>query len=271
MSRSRRSPRQPLWLVIVVLVLGVLGWLFEQQRGRPPASTGGACGEMFAFGQPQPRTGERTTFLCRLGYATLHDDVRKVPLYSAEHLVARDLARSVTRTDDFQPDPDLPGGQRAELNDYAGSGYDRGHMAPAADATDTREMHQSFYLSNMVPQNRVMNEQIWAGLEAATRACAKRSGELFVITGPIFEGRARTVGPDRVEVPDALFKIALDARSGAYRAFLMPNAALRRTTNFSRYEVSIAEIERRSGLNFFPQGQLAEAQRGSLCADAFGG
>ena len=270
MSRRRPAARQqPIWVFILLIALGLAWWYFTQ-RGGGPVSTGGACGEMFAYGQPQASTGDRTTFLCRLGYATLHDDARKVPLYSAEHLVARDLAREVSRTDDFAPDPDLPSGERAELADYAGSGYDRGHLAPAADATDSREMHQSFYLSNMVPQNKVMNEQIWAGLENATRACAKRVGELYVISGPVFTGPARTVGRSRVEVPDALYKIALDARSGEFRAFLMPNVALRRTTNYARYEVSIADIERRSGLNFFPQGKLPEDQRGQLCEGSYG-
>lgn len=270
MARQTARRQQPLWFSILLIVVG-LGWWYFEHRSGGPVTGSGECGDKFAHGRPVANTAEPTTFLCRAGYAVLHDDARKVPLYSAEHLSGRELARDVPRSNDFRPDPDLKEGQRAELTDYARSGYSRGHMTPAADAADAQEMSQTFYLSNMVPQNQVMNEGIWAGLENATRACASNLGELYVITGPVFSGQPQTVGRDHVAVPDQIFKIAYDAKSGQYRAFVIPNRALPRRSDFAPYEKSLAEVEQLTGLKFFPQAQVDARARGSLCGQAYGG
>lgn len=267
---TRRPATRPLpWLALLVIA-AVLIWRFFAP-GAPSVTNGaGDCGDKFAYARPQVNTPDATAFLCRQGYAVLHDDVRKVPLYSAEHLQGRDLTGQEARTDNFQADPDLPPGQRAELNDYRKSGYDRGHMAPAADFSGSKTgMDQSFLLSNMVPQNGDLNRHVWAGLEGATRACAKTLGDVHVLTGPIFDGRVKTIGPDRVEVPDMLYKIVVGPR-GNSRAFLLPNKSLPNDTSFARYEVPIAEIERLSGITFFPGSPLDTGKKGNLCPGAYG-
>lgn len=265
--------RRSSWLWLVLLVgLALLGRLLAPGGGNAFRSEG-ECGDKFAFGRPTVTgEGENATLLCRAGYAALHDPDLKVSLYAAEHLTERDADGSVPRNDDFRPDPDLPEGARAELSDYRGSGFDRGHLAPAADfSDDPQEMQESFLLSNMVPQNGPMNEGIWAGLESATRACSRSAREIYVLTGPVFTGgRARTVGRNNIAVPGALYKIVLDPRSGDFRAYLMPNRALRRTSNFAPYAVPIGDIERQTGLTFFPNGSVNKSSLGSLCADAFG-
>ena len=261
--------RQVSWIVLLFAV--ALGFLARVVLPDSPATGGsdGPCGEKFPRGQPQIEE-DNVTFLCRSQYAVLHDDDRKVPLYVAEHLVGADLALDVSRTNDFRPDPDIPAGERAELNDYRGSGFDRGHMSPAANSDTPQEMSESFYLSNMVPQNGVMNEGIWAGLERAVRACAQNLGEAYVITGALFEGRVRTIGPGKVAVPTAMYKIIIAPGGSEARAFVMPNRALRRTTNYAPYEVTVAELEERTGIRFFPQGGVSTDRKGSLCANAFG-
>lgn len=272
------NQRQLISLVSGLIAVALVVWrlLFPTPDGGTggggPTGAEGPCGEKFAFGRPATPATEAgaTTFLCRSQYAVLHDDGRKVPLYSAERLVGADVDKSVERVDAFTPDPDLPQGERAELNDYRRSGYDRGHMTPAADSDTDEEMRESFYLSNMVPQNTTMNTGIWASLENATRACAKSVGEVFVLTGPVFDQDVRTIGPDKVEVPDRIYKIVLDARSGNNRAFLMDNRPLDRKSGFSRYEVTIDEVQRATGLTFFPDGKVDVTRRGDLCADAYG-
>ncbi len=266
----RRSTQRPLpWLTLLVIAAALLWYLFTQ--GGPTVTNGaGACGDKFAYARPEINTPGATTFLCRQGYAVLHDDTRKVPLYSAEHLEGRDLTGEQARTDNFQADPDLPPGGRAELNDYRRSGFDRGHMAPAADFSGSAsEMDQSFLLSNMVPQNGDLNRHVWAGLESATRACAKTLGAVHVLTGPIFDDKVKVIGPDRVEVPDMLYKIVVGPR-GNSRAFLMPNKSLSSDTSFARYEVPIAEVERLSGITFFPGSPLDVNKKGNLCPGAYG-
>ncbi|WP_052351583.1 DNA/RNA non-specific endonuclease [Deinococcus pimensis] len=260
-------------LAVLVVAIVVVLWrtLFPSGPGTSggDATTSGECGDKFAYGRITFTVQDPTTFLCRSQYAVLHDDARKVPLYSAEKLVGEDVDADVSRTEDFRPDEALPASERAELNDYRGSGFDRGHMTPAADSDTPKEMSESFLLSNMVPQNGPMNQGIWAGLEGATRACAQQVGEIYVITGPVFEGNVRTIG-DGVAVPSALYKIVLDAKSGDSRAFLMPNRSLRRSSDYAQYETTIDDVERRTNLDFFPQGSVDEARRGTLCPQAYG-
>jgi endonuclease G, mitochondrial len=256
----------------VAILLGLLTLLGACSPATTPSPiTEGVCGASFAYGRPVHSLAN-TQLLCRKSYAVLHDNRRKVPLYSAQQLRAEALEGTVTRTDDFRPDPELLVGQRAELGDYRNSGYDRGHMAPAGDfSTDPQAMSESFLLSNMVPQNGTMNSGIWAGLESATRACAKGVGVVFVLTGPIFEGIPKTIGAGQVAVPSHLFKIILEVQSGDSRAYLMPNTALpAQGGGFTQYRVSIDEVEGRTGLDFFPGGQVSEDTLGTLCKNTFG-
>jgi endonuclease G, mitochondrial len=98
------------------------------------------CAQFF-YGDVPLSQDQNTTFLCRAGYATLHNNLLKVPVYSAHKLEGKNLNGTITRTDDFRPDPGLAVGTRAELEDYKRSGYDRGHMSPAADfSTDSLQM-----------------------------------------------------------------------------------------------------------------------------------
>lgn len=113
----------------------------------------------------------------------------KTPLFTAtvlsrEHLNA---GRGLKRTDKFFSDARLPSAERATLDDYRGSTFQRGHQFAAADAMNEDSMAQSFSLANMVPQSPVNNSKTWAGLEKATRAYAHRAqGNVYVVTGPVF-------------------------------------------------------------------------------------
>lgn len=207
------------------------------------------CHEFAAYGVPG-RAGE---LLCRKGYLLSHDPVRKTPSWVAERMTRERLLVKLKRSNNFQPDLDLPRGQRAELSDYRGSGYDRGHMAPAADmAWDEEAMSESFYLSNMVPQaGEGMNRGIWADLEGKVRKWVEKRGELFIYSGPIYEkGAARTIGRNHVAVPSALYKVILDPAQGEALALIMPNQPLE-TEDMPKYLVPVREVERQTGLDFF--------------------
>ena len=235
---------------------------------RKSAVSGDNCTDEFVDGTPKAALS--TVTLCRNEYISVYDPARKVPLLVAEKLQPAEFDGSVSRTDNFQPDPDLSGAQKAELNDYRGSGYARGHMAPAADFTSTENaMNQSFYLSNMVPQDSGMNSGIWASLESATRSCAKQLGSLYVLTGPIFEGKPKYVGLHNVAVPSSLYKIVVSGNSA--RAFIMPNRKLPPArSNFLRYQVTVNEVQRATGLTFFPGGKVNTQASGSFCSGSYG-
>lgn len=217
------------------------------------------CQEYVAYGIPGP-SGDQ---LCRLGYALAHNPDKKTPIWVAERLTRERAMAQATRKDMFAPDPDLHGGQRAELRDYKGSGFDRGHMAPNADFNwDPVAAEQSFYLSNMVPQvGKGMNQGIWKELESATRLWAVRRGEVVVYTGPIYEGRFRNIGKGKVAVPTSLYKIVYDPVTSESITFLMPNKALK-VQDLGRYITTIEDVESRTGLSFL--SAIPEERRDSV-------
>ncbi len=191
-----------------------------------------------------------TVGLCFDAFSVMHSGVSKTPLWSAEHLTRDSLqaAREVPREDSFHAEEALPPKHGAELADYARSGFDRGHMAPAADMPTRQAQHESFSLANVVPQNRRNNQQLWAAIEGATRHLTNQRGELYVVTGPIFEGDRIERINNRVFVPTHVFKAVVDPTSKEAAAWLAPN------DDSGEYQViSIAELEKKTGINLFPK------------------
>ena len=179
----------------------------------------------------------------------LHSGVTRTPLYSAEHLTAEGVAsaRGIPRQGEFHPEAAIPPGERAELPDYARSGFDRGHMAPSGDMPDEAAQAESFSLANMVPQASQLNRGIWEGMESAVRTLATRRGELFVVTGPVFQGsQLQTLG-EGVAVPSHTFKAVLDPGRRQAAAYLATNV------DETQWQVvSIAQLTQLTGFDVFP-------------------
>eukprot|EP01034_Spumella_vulgaris_P047050 gene47050-58705_t len=161
----------------------------------------GACPSHYVDGRvPEIRNGKlasATRELCYGVFGVMHSGITRTPLWSAEHLTSGNVeqARELDRENSFHPEPRLTRSERAELSDYARSGFDRGHMAPNGDMPDRATQRDSFTLANMVPQDADNNRQVWAGIEQAVRKLAKKEGDLYVITGPAFLGSGlRKVG-----------------------------------------------------------------------------
>lgn len=229
----------------LLAILTVL-WIFVPIEVRADALSD--CAEEVAYGAPS----DGPVLLCRLTYLVAYDAQTKDPDWVAYHLLAGRLDGPVHRTDDFRPDPDLPLGGRAELSDYRGSGYDRGHMLPAADNKwSEKAMHESFLLSNISPQvGNGFNRGIWAKLEALVRDWTRQRGELYVVTGPVFVGPPLAyIGPDRVAVPTHFFKVIFDPVRAQAIAFLLPNTSLP-TSTLPAYVTSVRHIEELTGLDF---------------------
>jgi endonuclease G len=203
-----------------------------------------------------PKMTAATTELCYGVFGVMHSGITRTPLWSAEHLTAEniDAAKDLSRENSFHPEPRLPGRARAELADYARSGYDRGHMAPNGDMPDRRTQHESFTLANMVPQNAENNRHVWAGIEGVVRKLAQKEGDLYVITGPAFiGGDLEKVG--NVLVPTHLYKLVYSPRQRAGAAFFIENRA-----DVSYELLSIAELENKVGINLLPSLPAAEKQ-----------
>jgi endonuclease G len=157
---------------------------------------------LFANGAPPVLAPQPThRALCYDAFAILHSGESKTAVFVAQRLNKASVAQAhEQRTDRFFAEARLRSAERATLEDYRGSGFDRGHLAPAGDMPTAQAMAQSFSLANMVPQAPEHNRGPWAkSVEAATRKYAARaSGNVFVITGPVF-----TPGPWRADIAAA--------------------------------------------------------------------
>ena len=219
----------------------------------PFSAWAGACNFIFAGQQPPALVNsdlaQRTTLLCNDAYASLASGLSRGPLWSAEHLTADELARAheVERQGEFHEEERLPPDDRATLSDYVRSGYDRGHMAPSGDMPDLTAQQQSFSLANIVPQTALLNRHVWEGIESAVRVLAEHHGGLYVVTGPIFQGRRLKSLKGRVLVPTAMWKAVYDPGAGGAGAYRCTNVARPRCTT-----VSIAVLERETGIDPFP-------------------
>jgi len=213
----------------------------------------------------------------REAYTLLHDGNKKVSLWVSYHLTKEDLQGTTGRTDNFRPDPEISPGRRAELSDYKGSGYDRGHMAPAGDMKRSKKvMSESFYLSNMCPQEAGLNRNKWRILEEKTRNFTRAKGESWIITGPVFmdidgdgnKDRLGRIGTNRVWVPTHFYKIIV-TKNGEIKSisFLMPNR--KPAGEIEDYQVPVDSIEKLTGLDFLNElpdniENKIEAQKPSL-------
>ena len=188
----------------------------------------------------------------RTGYTLSYDAKNKTPQWVAWELTKAETKGNEERTNDFQPDPDVIGA-KVVTYDYSGSGYDRGHMAPAGDMKWNRKaMQESFYMSNICPQNHNLNTEDWNDLEMKSREWARRYGKVYIVCGPIYNGkRTEYIGSHRVKVPDAFFKVILINETDKQCAlgFLFENESGERP--LKEYLVSVDSIEKITGLDFF--------------------
>ena len=135
--------------------------------------------------------------------------------------------------------------------EYRGSGYSRGHMAPAMDMRwDKTTMAQCFFMTNMCPQDTKLNNDDWRVLEEKVHRWAKRDKRLMVYTGPIIGKNPTMIGKDKqsIAVPEAFFKVVYAPAQGRSIAFIYENRHC--PGNISKYAVTVAEVERRTGLTF---------------------
>ncbi len=216
-------------------------------------------------------------FLSRSGYSLGFSGFTKSALWVCETIEPAELTGEAGRRDRFQEDPLAPEALRSRLEDFRGSGFDRGHLAAAGNfKNDQTENDESFYLSNIAPQVPAFNQQIWAALEEWTREYVRAANQpVYVVSGgflydPAEENPAtadgfaeyRVIGPGQVAAPTHFYKIILrcgDAGCAAL-AFALENRAYARPFRLAQHLVAIDWIEERTGLDFFADcGDEAEA------------
>jgi endonuclease G, mitochondrial len=230
----------------VVVVLSLLISLLVTPTQAEPTS----CAHVAPHGLPQLQLADSTT-ICRRGYMLQHDNQARIPAWVSYTLSRAQTLACAPRPDRFEPDPALRPHQRAHVSDYRRSGYDQGHMAPNADLSwDPQVQRESFYLSNIAPQLPGLNRGLWRELESIVRAWAHERGSLTIYVGPIYSrNSSRTIGVNRVVVPDAFFKVVIDAHSGAHMSFLFPHVN-NLPDHVHEMRVPLAHVSHVTGIQF---------------------
>jgi len=251
-----------------------LGSQVGKQAGPSPAEAKWIS-ENCPLGVPKKMAGIDfgfTKVISREGYVLEHSAKDKIPLWVCEKVTTAQVNGALNRPkpEPFAPDPALKGAQRAELKDYRRSGYDRGHQAPSADQSVSKQLQaETYFLSNMCPQRGELNQRIWKALEETVRDMATEHETVFVVTGPIFYDEAEDdkktadrlveheVIGDGVAVPTHFYKIIeWQTQNGKWQgaAVVMKNqkTPFTRPYHFNNYVKSISWIEEHTGFNFNP-------------------
>ena len=188
------------------------------------------------------------------GYTVSYDEAARIPAWVAYELTSEEANGTIGRSGkNFRPD-DKAKVVQADNYDYRNSGWSRGHMAPAGDFKwDDGAMWDTFFYTNCCPQDEKMNNGSWHVLENKVRTWARQFGSVFVVTGPIVgQNQEGKIGPHKITVPDAFFKALLVYKDESYHgiAFVMFNNSTKQ--GLSDSYLSINELEKLSGLDFFP-------------------
>lgn len=211
---------------------------------------------------PLPLKNKSEQILFRKGYIVSYNKDWKIPNWVVWHLTKEHTLGVNSRSGNaWHEDIDVPY-PRATILDYKGSGWSRGHMCPAGDNKwDSEAMYESFLFTNCCPQNANLNSGDWNQIEMICRRWAEKFGDIYIVCGPIlFNQKHETIGSNKVVVPEAFFKVVL-CMNGKPKGigFIRRNTYTSKRSDF--YVNSIKEIERITGITFFPllPGDVSEA------------
>lgn len=247
-------------VLVVACVIGF--WFFENfytPNMNDVAEVEGRKTEIPIYFMPSSTTGavvEHDHY--KLSYSEPHEQAEWV----AYTLTTGQLTYDDRKRPYFIEDPKV-GSRSADWRNYRGSGYDRGHLCPAGDRRFSElAYNETFYTSNISPQNRDFNAGIWNRLEQQVRQWAKKYGTLFVVTGGVLENGLDEIGEEDVDVPKYFYKIVAKGKADklAVIAFLMP--AQERSASLQQFIVPVDRIEQMTGIDFFEK--LPEAVQVNL-------
>ncbi|SDB88270.1 DNA/RNA non-specific endonuclease [Williamwhitmania taraxaci] len=234
---------------LVIVIILALFYLNKNSQTKPIVAKVQVSAPLSHLELPQYNNGEES--IVKKGFTLVYSETYEQPVWVAYTLNLAKLIRKAKRSDSFQADRDISTGS-ATNKDYTHSGYDKGHMAPAADMAYSAEaMKESFLFSNISPQKPKFNRGIWKELEEETRSWCREFGEIYITTGPIFTKVLERIGPNKVAVPSKYFKTVLLYTKNQYWAigFIIPNEGTSKP--ISSYMVPVDSVEKATGLNLY--------------------
>ena len=245
------SPKYLTWAVVgACILLVVAGWTYsrsitDKPDVRPVATEAEVLQEVVI---PESTQSEMIDYT---GFTVSFNSDKHQPNYVVWELTGEETDGEVPRRNKFLTDYRVKG--CASDADYRRSGYDRGHMAPAADMKwSQKAMEDCFYFTNICPQDKRLNSGAWGKLEAKCRQWAKKYGSLVIVCGPILtDEMPDAIGPGRVPVPQRFFKVVLarDANPPMAIGLIMNNGRVE--GGMQQAAVTVDEVERVTGFDFF--------------------
>lgn len=265
LSMSKKSKKNTLYTIILLVLIGIATLVAElittsEEKAVPTTVVAAAlvkptlasAESQLPYELPRVINNQPEQVIQHLGYTVSYNPDWLVPNWVAYELTNAETSGEQERKNHFKPDP-LVNGDPVVTGDYANSGYDRGHMAPAADMKWSEQaMRESFYMTNMCPQLHSLNAGDWKDLEELARDWAQLYGNIYIACGPIVEPDYTTIGKNHmIAVPSAFYKVFLrQTRQGwASIGFIMPNQAGNRP--LMTYMLSVDEVEAQTGIDFF--------------------
>ena len=270
MAQRRRKKKSSKGVAYLIILVAIACFLYEPiakalhanrsiakiesaESVQQSSSESLAAGNELLLPAPLKRIPEQ--ILHRKGYSVSYNKDLKIPNWVAWELSREKLVERESRTDKFLPDPDLPADEAVTTNDYKGARLDRGHMCPAGDNRwHWKAMQESFYMTNICPQDHNLNRGDWKELEEACRKWAQAEGKIYIVCGPIlYKQKHRTIGKQhQVTVPEAFFKVILCTTTTPPKTigFIYKNASGNHPLD--SYVNSVDEVERITGIDFFP-------------------
>lgn len=259
-GKSAAKPVGKLQLFFLGLVIGgALAWLPLDHEYSPVQFTTPIDAPLFA--QHFPTTAQ---LIQRDGYTLAYNGQTRNAHWVYHKITQGSLTKKISREDcDFKEDASLPEHIRAAKIDYQETGFDRGHLCPAADCATQEALENSFFLSNIAPQIPAFNRGYWKKTEQHVRELAKEYPTVHVFTGPLYlsskgrDGRNyvkyEVIGPHNVAVPTHFFMVIfVEPTNGKMlaKAYIMPNQSIDAKTPLKKFSASIEEVESASGVLF---------------------
>lgn len=257
-KNRRTKPTKYVQLVILVIFITAVGYVMNMVgcESVKTVATTKYNGELVSqhiqdLDMARTAKGRSSQIIRHKGYTLSYNNEWRLANWVGYELTRDETDGPVERTDWFDEDP-MVKGVKVRHADYTHSGFDRGHMAPAADMKwDKQAMVESFYMSNICPQVHALNAGLWNTLENRVRTWARRDSAIVVVCGPIVPREYMTIGENRVAVPEYFYKAIVSPYSTSPQgvAFIMPNEDI--DEPLYKYAVTIDSVETVTGIDFF--------------------
>jgi len=242
---------------LILTLVSITSQAWDQRAPNPPQ----ACQVHAPYGFPQT-VGIQP--ICRQAYLVGYDAAAKLPRYVTYELLPQNALGCVARTNAFAADQSVSNGPRPD--DYAGTGYDKGHMSPDGDLSwDVQVEYESFLMTNMSPQAGSLNRGIWKLLETSVRGWTVQLNQSFTVyVGGVYTPQNKRIG-NGVIVPHGFYKIVINNQTNEIAGWAFPHVAPYPNlgNDLTKFRLPIAQIETAAGVDFKFPTNAKELQPGT--------